>query len=74
MQTVIPTFSRSNFSAFKPCTKTNSEPKMDFSFFEKPAILANESPLVDTFDKIEEELHEKDEQGLLPVAKMIEGK
>jgi hypothetical protein len=74
MQTVIPTFSQSNFSAFKRCSETNSEPKMDFSFFENFKILADESPLVDTLDHIEEEAHEKDEQVLLPVAKMIEEK
>jgi hypothetical protein len=47
---------------------------MDFGFFENFKILACESSLVGKPDKIEEEAHENDEQGLLPVAKMIEEK
>jgi hypothetical protein len=47
---------------------------MDFSFFENFKILACESSLVGTPEKIEEETHENDEQVLLPVAKMIEEK
>jgi hypothetical protein len=71
MPTVIPTFSLSNFSAFKPCSEIKSEDVIDFSFFEKFVIMTNGSLIVDTFNKIEEEGHE---QGLLPLAKNFEEK
>ena len=61
----------SNFSAFKPCSEKKSEDVIDFSFFEKLAIMRNGSSIVDTFNKIEEEGYG---QGLLPLVKIFEEK